>query len=392
MIDDVDDYAPVPTPLRRAAGQVRRLCALPWAAVTQRRALAERGVAEAEGPAHAHALKVRRALVVARSERDILRGIVDRMSTEVDELRAVIAANDRARASNLETQDAKSRHETEGALAALSADVKATRADLAALRDALPLGQHEATSDLADTAECAATIAETHRIVQRLVRNLEHTDRRVQYLHHELLSDIQALIQLTTRYKPEARLPPVGGWALTSGGLLALADLVESRGATTIVECGSGTSTLWIAYALRRLGRGRVIAFDHLPEYAERTRELVDAHGLSSFVDVRLAPLVPQQTPRGEFLWYDINRFDRLSDIDVLLVDGPPQATGRHARYPALPALLDSLSEDAIVMIDDADRRDEREMIELWFGESAGFRRLASPARGVEIFERVSAP
>lgn len=217
-------------------------------------------------------------------------------------------------------------------------------------------------------------------------------DRRAGQLHRQLMTDIQALQQLLTRYSPEARLPPVAGWALSPSGLLAVADLIETTGARTVVECGSGTSTLWIGYALKRLGRGRVIALDHLPEYAEKTRAIVAAHGLEEFVDVRLAPLAPRQTPRGEFSWYTFDTAELTEQIDVLLVDGPPQATGRHARYPALPVFVSKLAAGAVVVADDTDRPDEAEMLEFWLAEEPRLTRAESPGSGIEVLRFLGGP
>jgi predicted O-methyltransferase YrrM len=201
------------------------------------------------------------------------------------------------------------------------------------------------------------------------------------------MTDIQALQQLMSRYAPEARLPPVAGWALSPAGLLALTDIIEKRGARSVVECGSGTSTLWIAYALKRLGRGHLIALDHLSEYASKTRAVVAAHGLSDFVEVRDAPLVPRDTVRGEFSWYSFDAADLRQPVDVLLIDGPPGTTGKHARYPALSVFVDHLAPGAIIVADDVDRRDEREMLEFWLREEPRLRRQESPGAGVEVLE-----
>lgn len=215
------------------------------------------------------------------------------------------------------------------------------------------------------------------------------TDRRLRYLHRELITDIQALEQLLGKYSPQARLPAVAGWALSPAGLLALVDLIETRDASVIVECGSGTSSLWIAYALKHLGRGRLIALEHLPEYAEKTRALVSAHGVSDFVEVRLAPLTQVQTPKGEFSWYSFDPAELQQPIDVLLVDGPPGTTGPHARYPALPVLMEHLAPDAVIVADDVDRRDEMEIIEFWLEDEPRLRRADSPGRGIEVLEFV---
>ena len=55
-------------------------------------------------------------------------------------------------------------------------------------------------------------------------------------------------------------------------------------------------------------------------------------------------------------------------EIDLLLVDGPPgYGEGmERSRYPALPALEPRLAPGAMVVLDDASRPGEREIIERW--------------------------
>ncbi|MFB8145827.1 class I SAM-dependent methyltransferase [Microbacterium sp. NPDC056003] len=206
-------------------------------------------------------------------------------------------------------------------------------------------------------------------------------------LASDLVTDVQALFQLMQRYSPSAPLPLVAGWALSPAGLLYLADSIERRQAELVVECGSGTSTLWAAMAMRHKGSGRVLALEHLDAYAEKTRAVLEAHGLSEWAEVRVCPLVDVSTPRGEFRWYDFDVESLGRSIDILLVDGPPGTTGPHARYPALPLLAPKLSEPSLIVVDDAERPDERETIGFWTEEWAGLTVTGSPGRGVVVLE-----
>lgn len=189
-----------------------------------------------------------------------------------------------------------------------------------------------------------------------------------------LLTEIQALDQLRSKFDVTGPLPDVGGWALDPTALLWLVDEIERRRPEHVVECGSGTSTFWIAMALRQNGRGRVTALDHLAEFADRTRRSLERHGLSDVAEVRHAPLVATSTPRGQFPWYDVDPAT-LGPIDLLVVDGPPEATGPLARYPALPVLHGALLPDARVLVDDVHRDDERQAIEHWLEELPRLRR-----------------
>ena len=88
--------------------------------------------------------------------------------------------------------------------------------------------------------------------------------------------------------------------------------------------------------------------------------------------------------------WYDVSVLDGIEGtVDLLIVDGPPHKLQRLARYPALPLLIDRLAADAVVLVDDANRRDEREMVRRWQSEFPGFKVTGSRiGEGTVLFER----
>src|SRR5699024_11977254 len=55
-----------------------------------------------------------------------------------------------------------------------------------------------------------------------------------------------------------------------------------------------------------------------------------------------------------------------IQGIELVVVDGPPQATGELARYPALPTLAEHLAPEARILFDDANRPDETRALEAW--------------------------
>ncbi len=206
-------------------------------------------------------------------------------------------------------------------------------------------------------------------------------------LDGHLLSEAQALAQLLTRFSPRAPLPIVGGWALSPSALLWLVDFVERAAPSMVVECGSGTSTLWLAHAVRERGAGRVIALEHDAHFAEKTREMLRVHGLEDWAEVRLAPLTETTTPRGTFSWYDVEP-PLTESIDLLIVDGPPKTTGRLARYPALPVLTKWLSTGAHILVDDVSRPDEQEAVAYWLEEDGALVDHGRHGRDVQLLQR----
>lgn len=202
--------------------------------------------------------------------------------------------------------------------------------------------------------------------------------RRIIELATDQQQEVEALIQLYSKVSPRAPMPPASKWALNPTGLLNLCALVEKHRPGLIVELGSGTSTVWLGYAVLQQAHGRVVSLDHLPDYAEHTRTMIDWHGLSALTDVRDAPLTDTRVGDDTYKWYDPAALTDLHQIDLLFVDGPPGTTGHEARYPALPMFYGKLADGALIVLDDIDREDEQEIVERWLKETPGLSRQAT--------------
>jgi len=194
------------------------------------------------------------------------------------------------------------------------------------------------------------------RIESRLGTELKQTFRQV-----EAVQNLNAILPTSDV------LPATRGWAASPDLLLVLVDQVITRRPSLIVECGSGASTLWLALALRRFGiNGRIVALDHDPVFAAKTRGFLARHGVGDIAEVRDAPLEDRSLPDGTYSWYANRAWKDLTGIDFLFVDGPPAATGAKARYPALPSLREALNPSSIVVLDDLVVPDMQETLRLW--------------------------
>jgi hypothetical protein len=161
-------------------------------------------------------------------------------------------------------------------------------------------------------------------------------------------------------------------WSLADEGLALLAAEIAA-GRSTAIECGSGASTLVMARTLRDAGGGIVAAIEHEPEHATRTRELLDAEGLSAWARVVDAPLAEEPLAQPGCRWYARAALEQLpAGADLLLVDGPvasPGSGAERSRYPALPLLRERLAPGCLVLLDDAQRDGERWVIDRWRSE-----------------------
>ena len=194
------------------------------------------------------------------------------------------------------------------------------------------------------------------RIESRLGTELKQTFRQV-----EAIQNLSAMLPTSDV------LPATRGWAASPDLLLVLVDQLIARRPSLVVECGSGASTLWLALALRRFGiDGRIVALDHDPVFAAKTRDFLARHGVSDVAEVRDAPLEELSLAGGTYSWYARRAWKDLTGIDLLFVDGPPAATGAKARYPALPLLREALNPAATVVVDDLVVPDMQETLRLW--------------------------
>jgi hypothetical protein len=124
------------------------------------------------------------------------------------------------------------------------------------------------------------------------------------------------------------------------------------------------------------------VALEHDPDYAETTRREIERHGLTAWVDVRTAPLKQVAIADHKYVWYDLSCVEDLHDVDVVFVDGPPGATGPTARYPAMPLLRNRCTPDAVFILDDASRPEEKEILEMWAATGATVQSTSSAEKG----------
>lgn len=149
--------------------------------------------------------------------------------------------------------------------------------------------------------------------------------------------------------------PAWTGWALDQATARELAAWLDHARPATILEAGSGASTVLLAEYAARTG-ATVVSLEHSPVHAARTEQLLREWGLADRVHLRPAPIVATDTGP----WYAAQICD---PIDFALIDGPPGTIGRNA---ALPHLYPHLRGDWRVWVDDADRPGEHAAVTDW--------------------------
>lgn len=156
------------------------------------------------------------------------------------------------------------------------------------------------------------------------------------------------------------------GWA--NHGMAArtdyLAEVCRQAARTTgpIVECGSGLTTLLLGLLAGRRGI-ETWSFEHLPEWHRQLATTLARYDIPN-VHLMLAPL----RSFGDFTWYDPPIATLPGRIHLVICDGPPSDTPG-GRYGMLPRLHDRLTSNTVLLLDDAERDTETEVLRRWHTE-----------------------
>lgn len=212
---------------------------------------------------------------------------------------------------------------------------------------------------------------ESHHKIQQSTQKLLQQQRSLEQQKNEIhkeFQQIEALFSIFSLLRINFPLPSMGGWAISPDLGKIIVDLVLEKKPKTIVEASSGVSTIIASYCLKQLGEGTVISLEEENKYAEVSNEALIKHGLQDIATVIHAPLEEIEIEGKKWIWYDLTKIKGIKPIDLLIIDGPAQygRVEKMIRYPALPLLFESLSDDAIIILDDADRQDEKKIVELW--------------------------
>jgi predicted O-methyltransferase YrrM len=156
----------------------------------------------------------------------------------------------------------------------------------------------------------------------------------------------------------------LGGWTISADALAIIARDIRKRRSPTVVEFGSGVSTILLAALLRAMGRGRLITIEHDLDYLKVVDSDLFAHGLKSVVDLRHLPMVSFSAapPFAACHSYDLCQLD--AQFDVALVDGPITAKfGAATRLAPLEWCVSKLNPSGSIYLDDAERAEERQIV-----------------------------
>lgn len=137
----------------------------------------------------------------------------------------------------------------------------------------------------------------------------------------------------------------------------------------SIIEFGSGISTILIARLIKENGLPvSFVSVEHNIEWIEVLNKQLKRENLTDFVKIEHINLVDQNTEIGKVLSYDSKSILNITagnKYDLIIVDGPPANTSkiRYSRYPVFLNLRKNLFNEYCLIIDDANRKGEKEII-----------------------------
>ena len=199
----------------------------------------------------------------------------------------------------------------------------------------------------------------------RIIRDLENKTEQVYNQIDGLIAISKALEEV------RCPLPPFRGWAISPDITRILMKYIFDLQPELMMELGSGVSTIISGYCLKMNGKGKLISLEHEEQFYKDSLTNIRAHSLESYVDLIYAPLKPYELDAKKYSWYDLSKLTLDQPIELLLVDGPPGTIQKESRYPAYPLLKQYLNHNAILLIDDYIRQDEKEMVKQWLNDAA---------------------
>lgn len=175
-------------------------------------------------------------------------------------------------------------------------------------------------------------------------------------------------------------------WSLGEMAYQAVLEDLRTIEARTIVEFGSGTSTLRLS---RDLPAAQIVSIESDPEFLRQTRRDLELHGGSATVELVYRPLRWQRHGLSWFRSYEPGRLP--PHVDAVLIDGPPIAT-RRGREACLYQVFARCHAGSRFYLDDYCRAAEQTIVGNWlraYGGALRHRVTFEVDHRVAVLERV---
>lgn len=221
-----------------------------------------------------------------------------------------------------------------------------------------------------------------------LVRVRRHLETAVKNNSANAVRQIQSFVGMQ-EYFATGVLPAFNSeahsWPISADFALCLVQQLVLKPYDLVIEFGSGMSTVLVAKTLASMAerngtrQTQFVSFDHLDSYYQQTLAYVQQAGLEKAVQLLLTPIEDWQAADGQVYPYyscqsTLAKLAKQRQTTrkriLVIVDGPPAATGPQARYPAGPLLMEHFPNAHIdFLMDDYIREDEKQVVQHWLAD-----------------------
>ncbi|MCA9135927.1 MAG: class I SAM-dependent methyltransferase [Planctomycetales bacterium] len=170
---------------------------------------------------------------------------------------------------------------------------------------------------------------------------------------------------------------PWSAAAMRPESVVMLANEILINRRCSVLELGSGVSTLFGAAAIAQLGDGHIDSVDQDEDWIKIVRQMLCDRNLESFVTFHHAPLVNRQDIRwpsgmtavGDY--FDTSKIEQAiqeGSKSLIIVDAPTayQVGREYARFPAFQVFRKYFADEFTIILDDILRHGERRAVEHW--------------------------
>lgn len=137
----------------------------------------------------------------------------------------------------------------------------------------------------------------------------------------------------------------------------------------SVLEFGSGLSTIMMARLISKNNlKTKIVTVEHNENWATLIEQYLENENLLQFVTIIRADLKEIGTSLGAVNWYNYNEISTTikdKKFDLIVVDGPIANSEKikYSRFPAFVKLTNNFDEDFCLILDDANRTGEQEII-----------------------------
>lgn len=170
-----------------------------------------------------------------------------------------------------------------------------------------------------------------------------------------------------------AFLDLVSDFSLKPYGLILLKNELILNKRSNLLEFGSGLSTIFLAQIIKKNNlQAKITTIESGKDWISRLKRIAQKLGLNDIINIIYAPLTQNGENDRITPWYDtaiLNmELDNEQSFDMIIIDGPPAFNSQieSSRYPAIPFVINLLSNNYFIFLDDAHRKGERAIIKSW--------------------------